>query len=518
MSSELICEEVDIYKLPSCDHEHLATAKTVLTIGDLHANTIKLLFILVKHGIASNITKNNYEMLIKIYTTPIHELTVEHLNRFNHILDNMIFRPHCRIRLLGDELADRGNNDYFTLKVLEKLQQSQVHVEILISNHGMEFIEAYEKQDHFHAPMLLFNRQAASIERLQFLITEKLVSREEIISIINQVYKPLLKVLSYSLNKDHSEITIYSHAPIDFKNIEQLAEKFNIFFDNTSAVKLAQTIEQINSKFKQFVINNSVNTLYTREMMHRGYEGLPITSDAPIEFLVWNRRYSILDRSPLRNDYCLNFVHGHDSGVQTTGNIYNLDNLLGKAEHLNRGIYTALFSFDHQLHLGVVKSCSEDLNSISSSSTSEDKDMFFVYSKLHLTRAQINFFAQMRLIKIKMQELKLRGYLIAGQYAERLHYEIKINFERFFAKKLDSTQFKENCYHAIQTARPELEQHRGWKQILGNLALAILGLGIFYVIAGCINKAITGNFLFFKSDSMNKIDQLEKSIHCLEAF
>lgn len=77
---------------------------------------------------------------------------------------------------------------------------------------------------------------------------------------------------------------------------------------------------------------------------------------------------------------------------------------------------------------------------------------------------------------------------------------------------IDLVTFQKRCTDAITSARPILEKHRGWKQILGNLALAVMGIGVLYLAAGLINKALTENFLFFKTDSANKIDQLEQSV------
>ena len=84
-------------------------------------------------------------------------------------------------------------------------------------------------------------------------------------------------------------------------------------------------------------------------------------------------------------------------------------------------------------------------------------------------------------------------------------------------KQTSLTQFKEGCINAINTARPELEKHRGMKQILGNLALAIAGLGVFYVAAGLINMLATGgkNFLFFKTNSGKHLEHLEAEINSL---
>lgn len=118
---------------------------------------------------------------------------------------------------------------------------------------------------------------------------------------------------------------------------------------------------------------------------------------------------------------------------------------------------------------------------------------------------------------------------LAWKAAEKLHKEIKEAYDTlknaadevvdiddntlsYELEKKDLATFQLACTKAIEKARPELETHRGWKEVLGNLALAVLGVGIVYAIAGLINKAATGNFLFFKTDSEAKLDKLEEAL------
>jgi hypothetical protein len=70
--------------------------------------------------------------------------------------------------------------------------------------------------------------------------------------------------------------------------------------------------------------------------------------------------------------------------------------------------------------------------------------------------------------------------------------------------------FQQKCSALIKAAKPVLEKQRSWRQILQNLLLPILGLGIGYAVASMINKAITGNFLFFsKNNYLQKLHALE---------
>lgn len=335
---KLISKQVDIYQFPSVD---LIDKGTQITIGDLHGNAMKLMFMLVTHGIATNINKEDYENLVKIYSIQAENLTKEHLGDFNKILAKIEFNSDSTIRLIGDELADRGNNDYFTLKILEKLHDHKVPVEIIVSNHSIEFIEASEKQKDFRAPMLN-NEHALSMKNLQTLVEKGIVEREEILKIAKKAYKPTLRAISYSLSEDDKEITIYSHAGIGLNTIKKLASHLKVNYKDTTALDLALTIQNINEKFQKHVQNNTVNTLYTRAKMNEGYRGYSDLSNAPFEFIMWNRLYNKIDRPAVHSGYNVNFVHGHDSSDLTRDNIYNLDNTLGKEAQANRGTYTVL--------------------------------------------------------------------------------------------------------------------------------------------------------------------------------
>ncbi|RUQ82093.1 hypothetical protein [Legionella septentrionalis] len=61
--------------------------------------------------------------------------------------------------------------------------------------------------------------------------------------------------------------------------------------------------------------------------------------------------------------------------------------------------------------------------------------------------------------------------------------------------------FRQTCQAAIDKARPELERHRGLKEILTNLAIALVTLGVAFLV----NYAITGRFFFHPATASEKI-------------
>jgi hypothetical protein len=283
------------------------------TLPDLHGNTLKLLNALVATGLIS-IAPHDYKKFRMCYYKT--KETPELLADIRQIISNLsTLKKRVTLRLIGDEFSDRGQNDYYTLLLLEKIIQSGIQCEFILSNHGFEFIEGYEKLTYF--PKHLPAEFACSLENMSKLLKKNLVSHKEVQNLINRYYKPYLKILSYILSKDLKTIIIFSHAPVGLNHIKKLAKQFSTVYDDRTASDLAMTIDKINDIFQnEFVVKNKVHTLFD------------ILND-----FMWNRDYSGLNRPKTQKGYSLQFVHGHDSGEKSSGNIYNIDfdNNLGKS-------------------------------------------------------------------------------------------------------------------------------------------------------------------------------------------
>lgn len=345
------------------------------SIGDLHSNPVTLLQFLTRQGIAT-ISKEDFNGLVAIYNN-YDLLDNQHkgkneINEFKNRLTHIKFNKEALVRLIGDETADRGKNDVFMLLIEKALIDAGVKLEVLASNHGFEFIQADEKKTYtstlnstsiqdldiaswsklprhwLQAPMLRNMLQASSLIGLSVSIEKHFKSefeREELNALI-QSHKKSIKLIGYTLTANEDEITIYSHAGIDVDVLRHMAKKYEIAFDNRTAVALAQSIDKINAFIKEHLDNNTLHTLCDAKQLGSNVSD-PI--QYPIEFILWNRKYSVLNREPGLYDYKVNYVHGHDSGEKSHDNIYNLDNELGKGEAYYTGQYKILCSIGHQL-------------------------------------------------------------------------------------------------------------------------------------------------------------------------
>ena len=103
---------------------------------------------------------------------------------------------------------------------------------------------------------------------------------------------------------------------------------------------------------------------------------------------------------------------------------------------------------------------------------------------------------------------------IAGKLKERGFDDVALKAFEFQQSVLEATNlfienptkekylaFKETVNAASKVASPALGTHRGYKQLLGNMLLAILGFGVFYGIAVWKNGG-----LFFKTNSQENVD------------
>lgn len=138
--------------------------------------------------------------------------------------------------------------------------------------------------------------------------------------------------------------------------------------------------------------------------------------------------------------------------------------------------------------------------------------------KLTFSEKKINLRTRIDELKIKAEELKSRGHQKAADTANTLCNQLTTALNTYMLNPQSlagHTQFKHDCARYIDAAKPELHTHRGMKQLLANLTLAVLGLGVFFGIACLINKKMNGHYLFFnnmKTTSDGYIDRINIAI------
>jgi WipA-like, phosphatase domain len=335
--NELKVYQADLKQYP--DNKNDVASREEITIGDLHGNAIKLIYFLLTHGVIE-LSETSYHALVDIYHKEVTSLDEQDIANYLDIISKARINRHAKLRFLGDDLCDRGSNDYFTLKVFEKLAIEQVDFEIVLSNHGSFFLKAYEREEKSFSynPYGEGKHESlvSSMLNLQKLIDMGLVSKHEVITLVDTYYLSHIQPIAYTLNKEENEFTFYTHAPVDLKIVQNIANDLNIGFTDATLDELALTFDRINSTISKWIRQGNYTKHYDElKDNHKKNE-----TKSPLEQLIWNRDYTIIDRIEKNHDYTLNYVHGHDSEE----NVFSLDTQFGKGLEKTKGSYAIYYT------------------------------------------------------------------------------------------------------------------------------------------------------------------------------
>ncbi len=152
--------------------------------------------------------------------------------------------------------------------------------------------------------------------------------------------------------------------------------------------------------------------------------------------------------------------------------------------------------------------------------TEEEKLGFLKSFKIANDAAWERFNSDLMKLKQKAEQLTQKAaidpqtYQPAANAANTLYQKVNDETDTYIRdKNLQSYEhFKAECATAMDTARPILEEHRGCKKLLCNLAAAIAGLIVFYLLAATINYYQTNGkhfFFQFNTDSVNHMEHFQ---------
>lgn len=182
-------------------------------------------------------------------------------------------------------------------------------------------------------------------------------------------------------------------------------------------------------------------------------------------------------------------------------NFINLDNSLGKGD-TNKGTY---------MILGVLGSSVAQVKALF------DKEKPIDSTKLKPQQQPQNlvnpFQIELSKLKTKARSLLKNGHNDAFKSAMNIRRTLEVAFKIFQMDK-DHDKFKTVCTNVIINERPQLDKHRGWSQLLINLTILIITLGIGLLIKGAINLSQHKSFFFVhKTDSSKIVDQIQSKLH-----
>lgn len=217
------------------------------------------------------------------------------------------------IRFLGDMLADRGVNDYFTLLLLKRMHDEKIDFDINLSNHDAEFIDAFfshTMNNRYKSTM--GEGQTQSLSHLCVLIRDGYIDYDEIKGIVRNNYLPHLKLIGYATDDQQHEI-IDTHAPIDLRVIEDLAKTLGMPYKPLSCAEdLHHLIDAINTRIGIMAQNgelaswlkeesnrslNTIQSLPAEDMMRKKLsENAGYLKKTFLQPFIWSRINTVVDK------------------------------------------------------------------------------------------------------------------------------------------------------------------------------------------------------------------------------
>lgn len=342
-------EKVDITRCPNNPVSHQGrnySEKDFVTLGDLHGNAGKLVFFLVKEGIASFEPAENCQKILDFYNRNQAVTNFPINQELSRLIKTMVIKkpPDVpQVRLIGDELSDRGKNDGITIEILKKLHNAQPSFEIMVSNHSIEFLRDISGLENMLCPGCI-----TSIQPIKKILSQK-VEREknlkDIKNFINEVYMKHLKLISVTPQSDGNPV-VFTHAPTEPKLVYAAAKELGAATqpdcDTEENLRKNITIcaDKINlnylEKLKSAFNDSNVQNNILQKNMSTGADGKTLYQ--PIADLFWNRHTGKREYEPWKT------ANGHNTpeGLNFKRSTFELNNLLGKNSFYNNWNYQVL--------------------------------------------------------------------------------------------------------------------------------------------------------------------------------
>lgn len=303
-------------------------------LGDMHGNSVMFMHQLVQLGFADipPEKENAWKALVD-------QIRSNDLTDFSARLANVLTlnATDKKLVLLGDLLADRSFNDWFTLSVIDFLHQKGQRFDVIFSNHDAAFVEYYlankgrQANEDFavrDAKTQLGIKQNNSLVRLNDSLNAGTDKRQELDRMVGN-YLAHLKLLSCSDDRQ----TLYSHAIVNENMMSDMLAAAGFDSDAASALTVTEKTEKINQYFSNSALKDAESL---RQMFGKGNrDGVSDSASGrnPFFFTIWNRgplaSNTLLENNP-DHPYAdatpvagiQRAIHGHteDMGAALTAN------------------------------------------------------------------------------------------------------------------------------------------------------------------------------------------------------
>lgn len=327
---------------------HPAHTTRHVVLGDLHGNALKLLYVLIVEGVldlevaefgtGGEMARKHelYGKLRQLIGAP--DAPVEGMREFRQLVTShtkLCCDSAVVVHFLGDEFADRGQNDYFTVVLLSRLADL-ANWEILLSNHGcifykycvawMEELDSGEALSASSASPLaqqvMDGITGNAMERAtnslhEFHKTMPKLLHEEKVVLAKEIVKIIKRLSPISCITTERTLVVLTHAPVNLESIRQVYR----------TCVGAEPTRHTHTELSITEIQNAFRTKFAGKVSQYSGAGPHSRIELTFNRVIFPR----LDSLEMRPIAGMVFVHAHDGKVsRQTEYGYCLDNTLGK--------------------------------------------------------------------------------------------------------------------------------------------------------------------------------------------
>ncbi len=242
-----------------------------IAIGDTHGNALLLLHLLICYGVVE-LSESDYLAFRDIYLREPATLEAADFTKIDAILGQATWVADKKIRFLGDMLCDRGSNDALTLMILDHLHEHDIDYDIMLSNHGLEFIYNYTHGVLEGEPIqsIMGGVFINSLQTLINAIKDGHLDKATIKEQIDGAYLSHLKAFDMSMpDSVTGRASIYTHAPVDLTLLLKMALQFDVTTEACTKVDIANAIAILEGRQQASVQCRSICLNDTVELMSR---------------------------------------------------------------------------------------------------------------------------------------------------------------------------------------------------------------------------------------------------------
>jgi len=336
LTASTVIIDVDLSRLPEQPISPEEAKNSTTTFGCMYGNALKVLWSLIEAG-AATCDQDTLTAMNKLYYSQwpdvSREKTQENIKQFNDLLDKVTFTEGANVRFLGDIVADRGQCDYLTLRILNKAKEKGVALEIIQSNHDAVFQEYLADAPSISEKLNSYSIYN-SILAMDALIQQGAVTKDDIKILYKDVYKQSnsLRLVSYELSSDGVHIDVYMHAPNSVTviadlcaQIEQASNALRPRSANTeNTAGLAAMIDYINQQYESLTPEQMATLQNTNGKSSNNKKR------ASAYYKITDGRANYYaDQKVEIPDWCT-IHHGHDSFSALSHNAITYDNDVGQ--------------------------------------------------------------------------------------------------------------------------------------------------------------------------------------------